>query len=111
MAIKNFFRVLHGAFLIFLIALGLISIRLSINQKDQYLHLIIGSLVILSAIVVVSLITIKRKVNKPIQMLRDATHRVATNISQLTQVATGLANGDLSRTLQIHTQPLESNTK
>jgi methyl-accepting chemotaxis protein len=111
MPIKKFFWVLYSAFLIFLIALGLISIRLSLNQKEPYLGLMIGLLVILSAIVVVYLITINRRVNKPIRMLRDATHRVATDISQLTQVATGLANGDLSQTTQIQTQPLDINTK
>ena len=36
---------------------------------------------------------------------------VAMDLSQLTQVATGLANGDLSQTAQIQTQPLEIKTK
>jgi hypothetical protein len=36
---------------------------------------------------------------------------VSTVLSQLTQVATGLANGDLSQTAQIQTRPLEINTK
>jgi methyl-accepting chemotaxis protein len=76
-----------------------------------YLNLSIGLLVMLSAIVVVSLITINRKINIPVRMLQQATHHVATDLSQLTQVATGLVNGDLSQSAQIQTQPLELNTK
>ena len=76
-----------------------------------YLNLSIGLLVMLSAIVVVSLITINRKVNVPIRRLQDATHSVAKDLSQLTQVAAGLVNGDLSQTAQIQTQPLEIKTK
>jgi methyl-accepting chemotaxis protein len=81
------------------------------KHGELYLNLSIGLLAVLSAIVVVSLITINRKVNKPIQGLQDATHHVAMDLSQLTQVATGLANGDLSQTAQIQTQPLEIKTK
>jgi len=76
-----------------------------------YLNVSIGLLVMLSAIVVVSLITINRKVTTPIRKLQDATHTVATDLAQLTRVATGLANGDLSQTTQIQTQPLKLNTK
>jgi methyl-accepting chemotaxis protein len=76
-----------------------------------YLNVSIGLLVILSAIVVVSLITINRKVTTPIRKLQDATHTVATDLGQLTQVATGLANGDLSQTAKIQTRPLKLNTK
>ena len=83
-----------------------------ITKRGQlYLNISIGLLIMLSAIVVVSLITINRKINKPIQGLQDATHHVAMDLSQLTQVATGLANGDLSQTAQIQTQPLEIKTK
>ena len=111
MTIRKFFWVLYGAFFILLIALGLISILLRFNQKGLYLDLIIGLLVILSAIVVVSLITINRKINIPIRMLQDATHSVATDLSQLTKVATGLVNGNLSQTAQIQTRPLDLETK
>ena len=76
-----------------------------------YLNLVIGLLVMLSAIVVVSLITINRKVNVPIQMLQHATHSVATDLSQLTQVAAGLVNGELSQPAEIQTQPLELKTR
>jgi methyl-accepting chemotaxis protein len=78
---------------------------------NLYLNVSIGLLVMLSAIVVVSLITINRKVTTPIRKLQDATHTVATDLGQLTQVATGLANGDLSQTTQIQTRPLKLNTK
>jgi len=78
---------------------------------ELYLNISIGLLALLSAIVVVSLIAINRKVNRPIQGLQDATHHVAMDLSQLTQVATGLANGDLSQTAQIQTRPLEIKTK
>ena len=71
----------------------------------------IGLLIILSAIVVVSLITVNRKITKPIRKLQNATHYVATDLAQLTDVATGLANGDLSQTAQIQTRPLEIKTK
>jgi hypothetical protein len=108
---KIFLGIVNGVLFIFLIAFGLISIRLSLNQKEQYLELIIVSLVILAAIFVVSLTTTNRKINVPIRWLQDATQSVGTDLSQLTQVATGLANGDLSQTAQIQTRPLEINTK
>jgi methyl-accepting chemotaxis protein len=76
-----------------------------------YLNISIGLLVLLAAIVVVSLITISRKITKPILMLQDATHNVATDLSQLTQVATGLVSGDLSQTAEIQTQTLQLNTR
>jgi methyl-accepting chemotaxis protein len=81
------------------------------KRGKLYLNVSIGLLVMLSAIVVVSLITINRKVTTPIRKLQDATHTVATDLGQLTQVATGLANGDLSQTTQIQTRPLKLNTK
>jgi methyl-accepting chemotaxis protein len=61
--------------------------------------------------VVVSLITIHRKITRPIQKLQDSTHQVATDLSQLTQVATGLASGNLSQTAEIQIQPIKFNTK
>ena len=83
-----------------------------ITKRGQlYLNVSIGLLVMLSAIVVVSLITVNRKVNKPIQMLQYATHSVALDLSHLTEVATGLVNGDLSQTAEIQTRPLEIKTK
>jgi methyl-accepting chemotaxis protein len=111
MRIRKFFWILYGVFFIFLIALGLMSIRLSLNQNQQYLEMMIGLLVILSAIVVVSLITTNRRINVPIRMLQDATNSVVTDLVQLTQVATDLVNGNLSQTAQIKTQPLLLKTK
>jgi methyl-accepting chemotaxis protein len=81
------------------------------KRGKLYLDISIGLLILLSAIVVVSLIAIHRKVNKPIRGLQDATHHVAMDLSQLTQVATGLAKGDLSQTAEIKTQPLLLKTK
>jgi methyl-accepting chemotaxis protein len=78
---------------------------------ELYLNFSIVLLAVLSAIVAVSLIAINRKVNRPIQGLQDATHHVAMDLSQLTQVGTRLVNGDLSQTAQIQTQPLEIKTK
>ena len=77
MTMKNFFWVLHGAFFTFLIALSLISIALSLNQKEPYLNLIIGLLVILPAIVVVSLIAVTRKINVPVRMMMADVNRLA----------------------------------
>jgi methyl-accepting chemotaxis protein len=110
MTIKKFFWVLYSAFLIFLIAFGLISIRLSLAQKGLYLGMVIGLLGLLSTIVVLYLITLHRRVNKPVRMLRDATRLVASDVSQLTQAATSLADGDLSQTAQIQTQPVDIKT-
>ena len=73
-----------------------------------YLNISIGLLGFLAVIVVISLIQINKKVNIPVRKLQDATHSVATDLSQLTEVATGLANGEMSQTAQIQTQPLES---
>jgi methyl-accepting chemotaxis protein len=111
MTIKKILWVLYGAFFIFLIALGLISIVLSLNQEKLYLGLIIGLVVMLSTIVVVSLITINRKVNVPIRSLQAATQSFTTDLSLLKKVATGLVNGDPSQTTEISTRPLEVKTK
>ena len=81
------------------------------KRGKLYLNMSIGLLILLSAIVVISLITINRKVNAPIRRLQEATQSVNTDLSQLTAVATGLANGDLSRTAEIQTQPLAFETK
>jgi methyl-accepting chemotaxis protein len=111
MTMKNFFWVLHSACFVFLLALGLVAIPSGLNQKGLYCGLIVALLVILSAIMMTFLITFRRRINKPIQMLKDATHHIATDLSQLTQVAGGLVNGDLSGTIQIQTQPLKIKTK
>jgi methyl-accepting chemotaxis protein len=111
MKVKKFFWVLYSAFFIFLNALGVISILLSLNQKGLYLGLIIVPLVMLSATVVVSLIFIHRKITQPIRMLQDSTHSVVTDLAHLTKVATNLVNGDLSQIAQIQTRPLELKTK
>ena len=108
---KQFFWALYGALFILLIALGVISILLRFNQKGLYLDLMIALLIILSAVVVVFLITINRKINVPIRMLQDSTHRLATDLSKLTEMATGIGNGDLSKTAKIQTQPLEIKTR
>jgi len=76
-----------------------------------YLNVSMGLLLLLSAIVVVSLITVNRKITAPIRMLQDATHNVATDLAQLTHEATGLVNGELSQTADIQTQPLQLNKK
>ena len=81
------------------------------KRGKLYLDVSIGLLAMLGAIVVVSLITINRKVNIPIQTLQHATHNVALDLAQLTGVANGLVNGDLSQTAEIQTQPLEIKTK
>jgi len=81
------------------------------KRGKLYLNISIGLLALLSAIIVFSLITFNHKVNVPIQRLQDATHSVALDLSQLTDVATHLANGDLSQTAQIETRPLELETK
>ena len=81
------------------------------KRGKLYLDVSIGLLAMLGAIVVVSLITINRKVNVPIQTLQHATHNVALDLAQLTGVANGLVNGDLSQTAEIQTQPLEIKTK
>ena len=82
MTIRKFFWVLKGTLFIFLTAFGLISIQLSLNQKEEYLELIIGSLVILAAIFVVSLITTNRKINVPLRRLQNTTKSVGTDLSQ-----------------------------
>jgi len=104
MTIKKFFWVLYGAFFMFLIAIGWMCTRLNLN------YISIGLLALLAAIVVASLITINRKLNISARFLQDATHSAARDLVQLTQVATALANGDLSQTAQVQTRPLEINT-
>jgi len=111
MTIKKFFWGLYSTLFILLIAFGLISVRLSLDQKEHHLELIIGLLVILGALFVVSLFIVNRKIHVPIRRLQGAAHQIATDFAQLTQVATGLVNGDLSRTTQFQTQPLEIKTK
>ena len=107
MTIRSFFWALYITFLILIIALGIMSTLLTLNKNAS-----IGLLVLLSAIiVVVSLIAINRKINVPLRMLQEASRHVATDLSQLTQVATGLVNGDLSKTAEIETQPLKLNRK
>jgi len=111
MTIRKFFWVWYGTFFAFLITLGLISIRLSLHQNQRYLYLTIGLLVILAPFFWVSLITINRKIYVPMRRLQGVTHSVATDLSQLAEVATRLGNGDFSQTVQIQTRPLEINTK
>jgi methyl-accepting chemotaxis protein len=111
MTIKKSLWVLYGAFFIFLIALGLISILLNLHQEKLYLGLIIGLVVMLSTIIVISLITINRKVNVPIRSLQAATRSFAADLSLLTKVANSLVNGDPSQATEISTQPLEVKTK
>ena len=111
MTIRKFFWALNSAFFIFLIALGMISIRLSLSQKTLYLGLIIVSLVMLSVTVVFFLTLIHRKVTQPIRMLQDSTHSVVTDLADLAKAATDLVNGDLSLVSRIQTRPLEIKTK
>lgn len=105
MTIKKIFWVLNSSFFILLIALGWMSKLLNLN------YIIIGLLVFFAAIVIASLITINRKVNVPIRILQHTTHSVAMDLSQLTEVATSLADGDLSHVVQIQTRPLEIKAK
>jgi len=102
---------LYSAFFIFLIVLGVTSIRLSLNQKGLYVGLTIGLLVMLLAIAVVSLMKIHRRIYVPVRRLQGAMHHIVTDIAQLTEVATVMADGNLSQVVQIQTQPLEIKTK
>jgi len=86
MTIRRFFPVLFGIFFMLLIALGLISIRLSLSQKQQYLELIIGLLVISAAVLVIALITFNRKSTIPIR-------RMMADLNMLVQAA---LEGDLT---------------
>ena len=106
MTIRKFGGGIADRIFILLVAFCLISIRLGLNLNERYLSLIIGLLVILATIFLVSLITAN-----PVPGLQDATHSVATDLSRLTQAATGLAKGNLSQTVQIRTLPLEIKTK
>ena len=112
MTIRKFFWVWYSAFFFFLIALGGISMILSLNQQERYyLDLIIVLLVIFAAIFMVSLIITNRKVYAPIRMLDNATHRIATDLSHLTVLASALMNGELIQTAEIQTQRIELNSK
>jgi methyl-accepting chemotaxis protein len=81
------------------------------KRGKLYLNASIGLLVFLSGIVLFSLITVNRKITTPIRILQDATHHVAKDLAQLTEVATSLVNGDLSHTAEIQTQPLKLKAK
>jgi methyl-accepting chemotaxis protein len=105
MTIKKTFWVLYSAFLILLIALGWMSKLLNLN------YISIGLLVILAAIVIASLITLRHKISVPIRRLQEATHHIATDLSKLTEMATSLVNGDLSKTAEIESQPLQLDKK
>ena len=74
MTIRKFLGLSYSISFLFLITLGLISIRLSLNQKQQYLELIIGLLVISAAVLVVALITIHRKTTIPIRIMMTDLH-------------------------------------
>ena len=104
---KKMFWALYGTFFILAVVLGIMSSLLSLNKNVS-----IDLLVLLSAIVaVVSLIAINRTINVPVRKLQEATHSVATDLSKLTEMATGLANGDTSKTAEIETQPVNLNSK
>ena len=111
MTIRKLFWGLYGTLFILLIVLGFVSIRLSLYQKGHHLEPIIGLLAILAAIFAASLIIVDRKIHVPLRALQAVTDQIATDFVQLTHVAAGLVNGDLSRTSQIQTQPLEIKTK
>ena len=106
MTIRKFFWVMYGTFFILLIAIGWMSRLSDINH-----NIITGLLSLLSAVLVTSLIAIHRKITQPIRMLQDSIHSAAMDFSKLTQVATGLAKGDLSQTAQIQSRPLEINQR
>jgi len=106
MTTKKFLWVLYGTIFALLIGLGWMVRMPNPNQTVS-----MGLLVLLSAVIVVSLITLHRKITQPIRMLQDATHRVTTDLAKLTEAATDLARGDLSPTAGIETQTLQLNTK
>jgi len=106
MTIRKFFWVLYGAIFILLVTIGWMS---RLPEIDQ--NVTTGLLIFLLVILVVSLIILNRKINVPIRRLQAAIHHVVMDLSQLKQVASGLANGDLSQTAQIQTQPIEIKSK
>jgi len=106
MTIRKFFWVLYGAIFILLITIGWMSRLPEINQ-----NVTTGLLIFLLAILLVSLFIINRKITVPIRRLQGAIHHVVMDLSQLKQVASGLANGNLSQTAQIQTQPIEIKSK
>ena len=110
MMIRKFFWLSHSAALIVLIPLGLVSVRLSLYQKEQYLELMIGLLAAFLAVFVFSLVLIHRKIHVPIRRLRTATDRIAADIAQLTHVDCGLVNANVPQAAQTLTQPLEIKT-
>ncbi len=105
MVIKRIFWISYGSLLMFLIAFGWMSARSNLHYTKM------GLLVLLAVVVVAALFTIHRKVIVQVQMLQGMTHSLAVDLSSLMQVAAGLANGDLSKTTEIQTQPLRLNTK
>jgi len=111
MTIRKFFWLSYSVSFMFLITLGLISARLSLDQNEHHLGLIIGLLASFIAVFMVSLVAIRRRIHVPIRRLKDATDQIAADFVQLTHVTAGLVNGDLSRTPQIQTQPLDIKTK
>jgi methyl-accepting chemotaxis protein len=103
MTMRKFFWILYGAFFIFLIGLGLISIRLSLNQKGEYLGLMIGLLAILSAIAVLSLIAINPKINVPIRRLMADVHMLV----QAAKEGNLTTRADASRHLGVHREIIQ----
>jgi methyl-accepting chemotaxis protein len=103
MTIRKVFWVLYGAFFILLIALDLISILLRLNQKGLYLDLMIGLLAILSAIAVVSLIAINRKINVPIRMLTADVNMLVQAVREgklATRADASVHQGDFRKIVQ-----------
>jgi methyl-accepting chemotaxis protein len=110
MTIRKFFCLSCGASLIFLIPLGLISVRLSLLQRE-HLVLVIALLSMFMAVFIVSLIAVHRKIHIPIRKLQDGADQIAADIAQLAHVASGLVNGDLPQSSPVRTQPLEVDRK
>ncbi len=105
MTIKQIFWILYGAFFLLLIAFGWMSLRLNVN------HISIGLTALLAVVFVASLTIVKHKVSVSAGLLQRAIRGVAIDLSNVTEAATGLANGDISKTTEIQTEPLKIETK
>ncbi len=105
MTTKQIFWILYGAFFTLLIAFGWMCVRLNFN------YISVGLMALLAAVFVASLTIIKHKTSVSARSLQQAIHGVAKDLSNLTEVANGLASGDVSKTTEIQTEPLKTNTK
>ena len=105
MTTKQIFWILYGAFFLLLMAFGWMSVRLNVNDIR------IGLTALLAVVFVASVTIIKHRVSVSARLLQHAIHSVAIDLSNVTEAATGLANGDVSKTTEIRTEPLKIETK